>query len=88
MHISEDNVKQTSLYNSVTRTVRQPELFFIELSGTFGSGSVQNVAEPLNCIFLHVLLHEVEARQPSTVLFAPPTSLPRVVCVMNQIHWG
>ena len=38
--------------------------------------------------FHHVLLHEVEARQPSTVLFAPPTSLPRVVCVMNQIHWG
>ena len=36
---------------------------------------------------LHVLLQEVEARQPSTVLFAPPTSLPRVVCVMNQIHW-
>ena len=38
--------------------------------------------------YVHVLLHEVEARQPSTVLFAPPTSLPRVVCVMNQIHWG
>ena len=38
--------------------------------------------------FHHVLLHEVEARQPSIVLFTPPTSLPRVVCAMNQIHWG
>ena len=42
---------------------------------------------PARCVH-HVLLQEVEARQPSTVLFAPPTSLPRVVCVMNQIHWG
>ena len=28
---------------SVTRTVREPELFSGELSRTFGSGSVQNV---------------------------------------------
>ena len=40
---------------SVTRTVRQHELFAIELSRTFGSGSVQNDAEPLHCMFLQVL---------------------------------
>ena len=46
------------------------------------------VATTESRVLFHVLLQEVEARQPSTVLFAPPTSLPRVVCVMNQIHWG
>ena len=45
---------QARHWSSVTRTVRQPELFFIELSRTFGSGSVQNVAEPLHCIFLSI----------------------------------
>ena len=35
-----------------------------------------------------VLLDRVEAKAPCSVLFAPPTSLQRVVCVMNQIHWG
>ena len=34
-----------------------------------------------------VLLDRVEAKAPCSVLFAPPTSLQRVVCVMNQIHW-
>ena len=60
---------------------------FHELTGDPHDSSAVQSALRLQLRQAQVLLDRVEAKAPCSVLFPPPTSLQRVVCVMNQIHW-
>ena len=46
-----------------------------------------NVNSKLNWVECVSVDSTLNWTHPCSVLFAPPTSLQRVVCVMNQIHW-
>ena len=65
------------------------ELFSIELCQTFGSGSLQNVAEPLNCMFLSWLVWNQCC--PTIMLGPVLTFLRRAFSwhrLLFQLFWG
>ena len=82
-----DERKRKKLQKAVKKLSKKPRIVKPVWEMELPPDVAQNPQDH-NRYLSHVLLQEVEARQPSTVLFAPSTSLPRVVCVMNQIHWG